>query len=160
MTNRRHHRRRFLGLLGAAALAGAALPADRTIDGRNIVPLMTGTPGARSPHQAFYYYDYTHLQAVRSGRWKLVLPRPARPPWTSWYGRMIDAVPRTQLYDLRADIAEQNDLAQDKPHIVERMMKLVETAREELGDYDRIGKAARFFDPGPRRPRMNNWKKK
>ncbi len=143
-----------------AALAGAALPADRTIDGRNIVPLMTGTPGARSPHQAFYYYDYTHLQAVRSGRWKLVLPRPARPPWTSWYGRMIDAVPRTQLYDLRAYIAEQNDLAQDKPHIVEQMMKLVETAREELGDYDRIGKAARFFDPGPRRPRMNNWKKK
>jgi len=142
-----------------AGLAGAELPPDRVIDGKDIRPLMAGRAGAASPHEAFYYYDYTHLQAVRSGKWKLVLPRPAKPPWTSWYGRMIDAVPKTQLYDLEADIEEKRDLAAEHPDIVERLMKLVEKSREELGDYDRVGRGVRFFDDGPGRPDMDNWKK-
>ncbi|GAJ02484.1 unnamed protein product, partial [marine sediment metagenome] len=139
--------------------AGAELPEDRVIDGRDIGPLMAGKAGAKGPHEAFYYYDFTHLQAVRSGRWKLVLPRPARPPWTSWYARMIDAVAETQLYDLEADIEEKHDIADKHPDIVARLMKLVEKAREDLGDYDRIGRGVRFFDAGPARPDMNNWKK-
>lgn len=139
--------------------AGAKLPEDRVIDGRDIGPLMAGKAGAKSPHEAFYYYDFTHLQAVRSGRWKLVLPRPARPPWTSWYARMIDAVPKTQLYDLEADIEEKHDIADKHPDIVARLMKLIEKAREDLGDYDRVGRGVRFFDAGPARPDMNNWKK-
>jgi len=142
-----------------AKLAGAKLREDHVIDGRDIWPLMSGLAGAESPHEAFYYYDFTHLQAVRSGKWKLVLPRPAKPPWTSWYGRMIDAVPKTQLYDLEADIEEKHDLADKHPDIVARLSKYVEKARQELGDYNRIGKKVRFFDPGPPRPDMNNWKK-
>ena len=103
-----------------AGLAGAKLPRDRTIDGKNIWPLMSAQPGAKGPHEAFYYYGYTYLQAVRSGRWKLVLPRPAKPPWTSWYGRMIDAVEKTQLYDLDSDIEEKHDVAAEHPDIVAR----------------------------------------
>jgi arylsulfatase A len=38
-----------------AKLAGAKLPAHR-IDGKDIWPLMTGVPGAKSPHEAFLYY--------------------------------------------------------------------------------------------------------
>ena len=29
---------------------------------------------------------------------------------------------------------------------------LAEEVREDIGDYDRIGKGARFFDPQPKRP--------
>jgi arylsulfatase len=75
-----------------AKLARAQLPGDRIIDGRAILSLMTGEPGAKSPHEAFYFYNYLRLNAVRSGKWKLVLPRPANPPGTGWSGRMIDAV--------------------------------------------------------------------
>ncbi len=142
-----------------ARLAGARLGEGYVIDGRDIWPLMAGKSGAKSPHEAFYYYDFTHLQAVRSGKWKLVLPRPAKPPWTSWYGRMIDAVPKTQLYDLEADIEEKQDLADKHPDIVTRLSRHVEKAREELGDYDCVGRGARFFDEGPARPGMNNWRK-
>ncbi len=39
-------------------------------------PFLRGEEGAASPHEAFYYYTETHLDAVRSGRWKLVFPRP------------------------------------------------------------------------------------
>ena len=142
-----------------AELAGAEVPNDRIIDGKNIWPLMTGRTGAKSPHEAFYYYVYTHLQAVRSGRWKLVLPRPAKPPWTGWSARMIDAVPRTQLYDLDADIEERHDVADQHPDVGERLMRLVARAREDLGDYDKIGKGARFFDKEPPRSDMNDWRK-
>ena len=49
------------------AMAGAALPADRELDGRNISALMRGDEGAISTHEAFFYYRETHLDAVRSG---------------------------------------------------------------------------------------------
>ena len=31
-------------------------PQDRIIDGRDIWPLLSGQPGAKTPHEAFYYY--------------------------------------------------------------------------------------------------------
>jgi hypothetical protein len=47
---------------------------DLCIDGRDIWPLMICQPGARSPHKASFHYTTWILEAVRSGRWKLVLP--------------------------------------------------------------------------------------
>ncbi|MDA2928601.1 sulfatase-like hydrolase/transferase [Acidobacteria bacterium AH-259-O06] len=43
--------------------------------------------------------------------------------------------------------------------IVVRLMQLAEQAREDLGDYNRIGKRARFFDDAPPRPDIDDWKK-
>lgn len=140
-----------------ARLAGAELPDDRVIDGKDIWSLMSGQPGAKTPHEAFFYYAFVHLEAVRSGKWKLVLPRPARPRWTSWSARMIDAVPEVQLYDLQNDIGEEHNVAANNPEVVSRLTELVRRAREDLGDYDRIGNAARFFDDGPRRRESARW---
>ncbi|HUS90242.1 MAG TPA: sulfatase [Phycisphaerae bacterium] len=131
-----------------ARLAGAELPKDRTLDGRDLWPLLSGEPGAAG-RETFCFYCYTHLQAVRDRRWKLVLPRPARPPWTGWSARMVDAVPQAQLYDLKADVGEKRDVAAEHPEVVAALMKLVEKARADLGDHDRIGKGARFFDGPP-----------
>ncbi|HUT35418.1 MAG TPA: sulfatase [Planctomycetota bacterium] len=132
-----------------AGVAGAKVPDDRVIDGKDILALLKGVPGAKSPHEAFYYYNYLRLNAVRSGKWKLVLPRPANPPGTGWSGRMIDAVPETQLFDLEADVEEAHDVAKEHPDVVARLMQFVQTAREELGDHDRVGKGCRFFDGPP-----------
>ncbi len=142
-----------------AKLARAKLPDDRIFDGKDIWPLITEQKVAKSPHQAFYYYAYTHLQAVRSGNWKLVLPRPASPPWTGWSGRMIDQILAPQLFDLESDIAEYRNIADQYPEVVARLMTYIDQAREDLGDYDKIGKGARFFDPGPERPDMDSWKR-
>jgi arylsulfatase A-like enzyme len=57
-----------------AKLAGGEAPQDRIIDGRNIWPLLSGQPGAKSPHEAFYYYWALGLEAVQNGWWKLHLP--------------------------------------------------------------------------------------
>ncbi|MEZ5391810.1 MAG: sulfatase [Bryobacterales bacterium] len=54
-----------------ASLAGAPVPSDRVIDGRDITDILSGRPDARSPHEAFYFYAGPELRAVRSGEWKL-----------------------------------------------------------------------------------------
>jgi len=146
-----------------AKLAGAETPTDRIIDGRDIGVLMRGdTEKADSP-RTFFYYQHTHLQAVRSGRWKLHLPRPAEPPWSPRWAAHIDPADVVEireplLFDLEHDIAERTDLASANPDVVARLLGLARWARDDIGDYDRAGKNARFFDPQPRRPDAKKWR--
>jgi len=136
-----------------ARLAGASAPTDRIIDGRDIWPLMSGRPGAETPHEAFYYYQMDQLQAVRSGKWKLHLP--LKPKKRNW-GKPEPGCP-LQLYDLDADIAEQNNVADEHPDVVERLLALAEKARDDLGDTGRKGKGQRpaAFVPHPKPLRMS-----
>ena len=59
-----------------ADLSGASLPHDRAIDGKSLWPLMQAPEEAKSPHEVYYYYAGTWLQALRAGPWKLHLARP------------------------------------------------------------------------------------
>jgi arylsulfatase A-like enzyme len=61
-----------------AKLIGADLPKDLVLDGRDVWPLITNQPGAKSPHEALYFYWNRELQAVRSGKWKLHFPHEYR----------------------------------------------------------------------------------
>jgi len=51
-------------------LAGTAPPTDRVTDGRNLWPVLSGQPGATSPHPELYYYSGSTMHAVRQGPWK------------------------------------------------------------------------------------------
>jgi arylsulfatase len=133
-----------------AGLAGAKLPGDRVLDGMDMWGVISGAPGVQNPRETFLFYNWIRLNAVRRGKWKLVLPRPANPPGTGWSGRMIDAVPNVQLYDLTQDISEKRDVAAQHPDVVARLTKLAESARHDLGDHNRVGEGCRFFDgPAP-----------
>ncbi len=141
-----------------AGLCGARLSDGRQLDGVDLWPWLEAK-AERSPRDNFFYFGYTHLQAVRDRRWKLVLKRPADPPWTAWYGRMIDAVEAPELYDLHLDWEQSRNVAAQNQPIVDRLMQVVEAVRAELGDYDRTGSGARFFDIGPSRPDMHAWRR-
>ena len=134
------------------ALAGARLPVGVEFDGKDISSIILDRPGAKSPHTNFYYYSLTQLQAVRDGRWKLVLPRQSNSPYTLWISRYTDSVEKPLLFDLLNDMGEQNDLAAEYPDIVRKLMRDADKAREQLGDYNKIGTGARFFDDGEKRP--------
>jgi len=112
-----------------AKLAGADVPADRVIDGKNIWPILSGQKAATSPHEAFFYYYMTELHAVRAGKWKLHLPlekKLVRP------GRRQRG--EAALYDLENDIGEKTNLAKKHPEVVARLVRYAEKARDDLGD--------------------------
>jgi arylsulfatase A len=117
-------------------LAGAAVPQDRIIDGKDIWPLWAGRPGAKSPHKVFYYYMINQLQAVRSGKWKLHLPL------KKMRGKVVNRP--LKLIDLGKDPQEADNLSQEHPDIVRKIMSLAEKARLDLGDLDRPGAGRRL----------------
>jgi arylsulfatase A len=122
-----------------AKLTGAKLPAYQ-IDGKDIWPLMTGVPGAKSPHEAFFYYRSYALEAVRSGKWKLHLPHSYRTLAGRPGGRggmpaeYEQAKIGPALFDLQNDIGEQHDVSAQHPAVLERLIGLAERMRQDLGD--------------------------
>jgi arylsulfatase A len=122
-----------------AKLTGAELP-THPIDGKDIWPLMSGSPGAESPHEALFYYRGFALEAVRSGKWKLHIPHGYRTlagrkggtggkPAKYEQGQISLA-----LFDLEKDVGERHDVSARHPDVVERLLGLANEMREDLGD--------------------------
>lgn len=139
---------------------GAPAPTAK-IDGRDVTDLLFGKSGARSPHEAFVYYAGSELQAIRSGEWKLHFPHPYITPHaepgrdgkpSNWENMKPAAITQSgiqgiatrhgyrvaeqslALYNLHEDIGETKDVSAAHPEIVERLKKLAEPLRQELGD--------------------------
>lgn len=134
-----------------AKLAQAELPKHK-IDGLNIWPLLAGAKNAKNPHEAyFFYYNTNELQAVRSGRWKLILPHTYRT--LGQQPKAKDGIPvkysqvkaGLELYDLEKDMGEKHNVAVQHPEVVKRLEALAEQAREDMGDTltKRVGKGIR-----------------
>ena len=112
-----------------AKLAGASAPTDRTIDGRDIWPLLSGQAGAKSPHERFYYFQgrgrqgtKPNIQAVRQGKWKLRLQRVGD----------SDKLEPVALYDLHEDVAEKFDRKELQPDVVRQLLTDTEAFVKEL----------------------------
>jgi len=121
-----------------AGLCGAQLPPQK-IDGKDIWPLLSGDPHAKSPHQAWYYYWNRELHAVRSGDWKLVFPHSYRtlkdrPGMDGIPGTYVQRACGLELYNLSVDIGEQHNVVNNHADIVSRLQVLAQTMRGELGD--------------------------
>jgi len=124
-----------------AKLSGAKVPDDRIIDGRDVTPLLRGDENAKTPHEAFFYRRGFDLFAVRSGDWKLYVRNTGAPfPGDT----TVQRVAAGTLYNLKDDIGETRDVAQDHPDVIARLMQLAEESRDDLGDGpDRPGKNVR-----------------
>ncbi len=124
-----------------AELTGARMPSNK-IDGKDIWPLMSCKPGAKSPHEAFFYYNCWKLEAVRSGRWKLHFPHEYRTLGGHEGGSDGKPANYTKagigfaLFDLENDVAEQHNLAAELRYagIIEHLKSLADKMRVELGD--------------------------
>ena len=123
-----------------ANVTGSRMSSNK-IDGKNIWPLLISET-RKSPHEALYfYYRANELHAVRSGEWKLYFPRSYR----SLNGRNggKDGIPvkyeqnvvnEKQLYNLKEDPSELNNIVNDHPNIVSKLEKMGNLARYDLGD--------------------------
>ncbi len=94
----------------AAAVARAPLPPNRSIDGVNLMPYLTGQNDAR-PHDVLFW-RLQKKSAVRVGDWKLVR-NPRRRSRADW-----------QLYNLAEDIGEAHDLAGQHPDRTKKLLAI------------------------------------
>ena len=87
----------------------------------------------------YFYYHGNNLEALRSGKWKLVFPHSYR-SLTGTPGR--DGLPSgysypesgLELYDLETDVGEQRNVIDRHPDVLARLEALAEKARADLGD--------------------------
>ncbi len=92
---------------------------DEKIDGKDIRPLMSGAPGAKSPHDAYVLMHGPGT--VRSGKWKFY-PWKEKKPKNDRDGGVENPSPDpVQLYDTVADIGETKNLASEYPEVVARL---------------------------------------
>ncbi len=145
----------FVTVLNAAGLDP---PDDRTIDGRDLMPLLTS--GAASPHEAIFGMIGPRLSSVQDGRWKLhvlaaremrlgvsgerwidprgpdgvtiLAPYEQYQP-TDYPGVSTgDAPAAMALFDLREDPAEQQNVAEMHPDVVARLKKLFDRMNRDV----------------------------
>jgi arylsulfatase A-like enzyme len=103
-------------------LAGLPLRPEQHLDGESIAPVLKG---GGLPQRALYWH-YPHYSnqggaphgAVRLGDYKLI----------EWYEDM-----RTELYDLKADLGERNDLSARNPGKVKELTLLLHRWRKSVG---------------------------
>lgn len=126
-----------------AGVLDVPLPAHK-IDGKNVLPLLTGDGNVKNPHDFYaYYYKQNELQALvdGDGRWKLVFPHTYRSLGTQAApsgGKPVKyeavRISEAELYDLKADPQESKNLASIHPEKVAELQKYAAEMRAELGD--------------------------
>jgi Arylsulfatase A and related enzymes len=123
-----------------AHIAGAPMPVKK-IDGVDISPLMFGDINAEPRKTFYYYFKKNNLEAVRDAEFKLVLPHPGKtyegflPGKDGVGGKTNEHVDfGLALYDLRRDPGERYDVKDLYPEIMEKLMKIAQEARADLGD--------------------------
>jgi arylsulfatase A-like enzyme len=140
------------------AAAGIGAPADRVIDGRNLLPVLFDN--AASPHDVVFGHQQARLATVRDARWKLhVLAANERrdaTPGERWIDprgpdgvtmlapyeqyqptehpgvRGGDAARAGMLVDLQTDPGEQRDVAATNPEIVARLRKAYDEMNRDV----------------------------
>ncbi|MEI6865744.1 sulfatase [Flavicella sp.] len=137
-----------------AKISGAALPKDRVIDGLDISEIINGN--STTLDRPYFYYQHTELRAVRKGKWKLHLPHQPDSrsiSYTKWsrHSAPQDRILFTKhmLYDLENDISETTDVAAENPKIVTELVKLLDWAKEDIGNLEKRGKNARALGTEP-----------
>ena len=102
----------------AAELAGAGAPDG--LNGRSIVPTLLGKQQTPAEHLYWEFHERGFTQAVRMGNWKAVRASPDAP---------------LEIYDLRSDLGEKNNVAAKQPMVLKQMEGILSSARTESYEF-------------------------
>ena len=103
----------------ALAAAGVKTANPIPLDGVNLQPFLSGRSKS-IPHQHLYW-RYNRSKALRQGDWKIVqqtAPNAVEKPW--------------QLFNLKEDIGEQQDLAAAEPARLQQMIAAWESLNQQM----------------------------
>lgn len=103
-----------------AELAGVKVPENAKLDGLSVASALMG---GVMPKREYFYWELhgpNFRQAARFGDWKAVRPDLGAP---------------VEIYDLKTDPSEKNNLASSKPDILAKAEEILKTARVDSPDW-------------------------
>ncbi len=103
-----------------ASVAGVAPDGKRKIDGIDISSYFAETGSEKSKRETFLFFHKESLEAMRYKNWKL------------HFRKKGDAV--AELYDLSNDKGEAQNVYEEHPDVVEKINRLADEWRRDLGD--------------------------
>jgi len=97
----------------------AGVKAPENIDGISFLPVLTGR-SFQQQHAALYweFHELGGRQAVRKGDWKLIK-----------YNVLVPGKTTTELYNLKTDAREQNNVANEHPDLVSELTVIMQQSR-------------------------------
>jgi arylsulfatase A-like enzyme len=100
-------------------------PVPQDIQGLSFAPTLLGT-GEQPIHNHLYweFHEKGIRRAIQAGDWKLVQYNLSKPEQTT-----------TELFNLKTDIGESNDLSKQEPEKTAELLKLISTARVPSEDF-------------------------
>lgn len=106
-----------------ADIVGADKP--ESIDGISFLPTLLGETD-QEKHEYLYweFHEKKGRLAVRQGDWKLIR-----------YNVFIPKETTLELYNLKSDPGEENNVAEKNPEITKKLLTLMETSRTESEDF-------------------------
>ncbi len=119
-----------------ARITGTTVPQDRIIDGLDMWSHLTKEDSGSALRETFFYYRVEQLQAARSGRWKLYL---GRDDWRKISWNLDREKSEMKLFDLEEDISEENNVADQYPDVVQRLVKIADEMINDIGDTRKEG---------------------
>jgi len=117
-----------------AAVVGVALPDDQAEDSFDLTPLLRGEPLEGSFRPATIHHSARGMFAIRAGDWKLIEGRGSggfTAPAEIDPETLEPGAPVGQLYNLAEDPAEQHNLYNERPEVVEALKAQLERIRNE-----------------------------
>ncbi|MEI8041327.1 MAG: arylsulfatase [Verrucomicrobiota bacterium] len=128
-------------LSSCAALLGAKIPAGAGEDSCNILPALLGKKPRRPIREATVLHGGSGNFAIRQGDWMLIdsasgdgnggKNRPGEPEWFKQERGYAKSELPGELYNLRDDLAQRQNLYGEKPEMVRRLKALLEKYKSQ-----------------------------
>jgi arylsulfatase A len=105
-------------------LAGINIPKDRIIDGKDILPILKGDKEKDVRKIAYSIDGHQRIQSVIQKDWKLV--------FSQKFPKNIIENGAPELYNIKNDIGEKNNVALKYPKIMEELLKIHQESQVNL----------------------------
>ena len=104
----------------ALELSGTPAPTGLRTDGLSLASFLQG--GA-APKRDYFYWELHEMQSIQAAR------------WGDWKAVRNGPAAKVEIYDLKADAGEQQDLATKRPELVERALAIFKEAHVDHPDW-------------------------
>lgn len=104
----------------ALELSGTPAPTGLRTDGLSLAAFLQG--GA-APKRDYFYWELHEMQSIQAAR------------WGDWKAVRNGPAAKVEIYDLKADAGEQQDLAAKRPELVERALAIFKEAHVDHPDW-------------------------